>query len=276
MKTCGFGALCIEPLERRVTKYANKPDNYNYSRNEHHILSLLSPHDHIIKLCQYFEDPARGPVLVFEYGGTDLFDVQPLVGCNDTICQYILKQVRSALRFLHEHRVAHLDVKLENIVVDALTNVRLIDFGMATTSPCVHRICGTNPYVCPEMWRKWNETNVYTADIWSYGIVAFALYHGFLAWEVANAGDARFSRVLEKQAQGALPYASVESSRASPPWLQQEMNTTLWVDPRKRRFSDTPLTYSQVVVQASSLVVEKGIQFLDTVYRKKGFECSHV
>ena len=267
----GYGVLCIDPLARRVTKYANKPRNYKYSRNEFRILSLLSPHDNIIQLCQYFEDPCRGPVLVFEYGGTDLFDVQPLVGGNDTTCQYILKQVRAALRFLHENRVAHLDIKLENIVVDALTNVRLIDFGLAVTSSYVDRVCGTDPYVCPEMWRSRLAVNVYTADTWSYGVAAFALYHGVLAWEAARANDERFARVLAAQAQGATPYESVRCSRASPPWLQREMNATLWVEPRKRHFSDDPwATHSQ------SFTVKEGVKFLDTVYRKEGFECSNV
>ena len=238
----GQGDLYIDELARRVTKYAIGTSTYKNLRNEKYILSLLPENNYTIQLLNYYEDPRSGPVLVYEYGGMDLLDAQPYMGGNNTVCQYILRQVRNGLLFLHQRNIAHLDVKPDNVVVDALTNVRIIDFGLSTIGITeIDYASGTVAYMAPEMVvldifrdvHAW--VDVYAADVWSYGCLAFAMYFGHLLWEQASPNHKRFATMKEQQLSGMRPWESLSFEPKTPLWLQEELNSTLTIDPCKRQ-----------------------------------------
>jgi polo-like kinase 1 len=61
-----------------------------------------------------------------------------------------------AIKFLHEHKVVHRDLKLENILLDKNFNLKVADFGLSVKSKfnaaeklSVH--VGTEKYMAPEM-----------------------------------------------------------------------------------------------------------------------------
>ncbi len=45
--------------------------------------------------------------------------------------RFYLRQILEALNHIHSKRVAHRDLKLDNIMIDKELNVRIIDYGMA-------------------------------------------------------------------------------------------------------------------------------------------------
>jgi serine/threonine protein kinase len=100
---------------------------------------------------------------------------------SESQVRYYCLQLVSVLDYLHTVRkVAHRDLKLENIMLDAYNNIKVIDFGLSRQFPDSNSRfttpCGSPPYMAPELI----TTGTYTqaADIWSLGIVLYALATG--------------------------------------------------------------------------------------------------
>jgi serine/threonine protein kinase len=102
----------------------------------------------------------------------------------------------SVLDYLHhEKRVAHRDLKCENVLLDRYHNIRVIDFGLSNMfselSPTLQTACGSPAYAAPEMIQGQPYTQA--ADIWSSGIVLFAITAGYLPFD-----DDNVQRLLQK------------------------------------------------------------------------------
>ena len=58
-----------------------------------------------------------------------------------------------SIEYLHQLRVVHRDLKLENILVDDYLNLKIADFGFAThkSIDCLNSYRGTMTYMAPEI-----------------------------------------------------------------------------------------------------------------------------
>ena len=99
--------------------------------------------------------------------------------------QRLFAQVCSAVSYLHSRRIAHRDIKLENVVLDARWNARLIDFGAAEHVAGGQRLSalqGTPASMAPEVLRaaaaKTGDFDPFAADIWALGISLYSLFNG--------------------------------------------------------------------------------------------------
>jgi len=97
------------------------------------------------------------------------------------------KDVLSALVFLHDRKIAHRDMKPENILIEkkvSLNNIsyinkaKITDFGLATyVYGPLDEMCSTPTYVAPEVLSRSGYT--YQVDIWSLGVITYILLSGF-------------------------------------------------------------------------------------------------
>ena len=137
-------------------------------------------HPNIIRLLD-LERTEDFIYLVLEFAESDLFTYLSRTGpLGEEQARFIFRQIVDALAYLHGNRVVHRDLKLENFVVTAGGTVKIIDFGLSarvTPQSKLGDVCGSMAYSPPEIVLQvpYDGTQ---ADIWSLGIVLYALLLG--------------------------------------------------------------------------------------------------
>jgi serine/threonine protein kinase len=157
--------------------------------NEYNIASQLQ-HPNIIKV---FDIDMEMDAIVLEYiVGLDLLDYLNTYSCdNASYLINCLYKIVDAVEYMHNIGIAHCDIKLENILMDMTnTNVKLIDFGHATTFiendkiQYVRGTCGTEGYFPPESYTGalYNPSKV---DVWCLGVVLYNVIYDAMPWQHA-------------------------------------------------------------------------------------------
>ena len=90
-------------------------------------------------------------------------------------------QIIRALKYIHNHRIIHRDLKLGNLFLTSKLELKLGDFGLAAKLEYDGQrrktVCGTPNYVAPEILEKKNGHS-YEVDIWSLGVVIYTMLFG--------------------------------------------------------------------------------------------------
>ncbi len=107
-----------------------------------------------------------------------------------------MEDILDALCYMHDKGVAHMDVKLENILYDTTSKrLKLIDFGNAKVfkvddSVLMFKdICGTEGYLPPEMYKAQPRYFADRVDVWCVGIVLYNLLFDSMPWVDAKVSD---------------------------------------------------------------------------------------
>jgi serine/threonine protein kinase len=98
---------------------------------------------------------------------------------NESEVAYIMRQLLSAVDYLHSLHIMHLDIKSDNVLVDDNLHMKLTDFGAAVLCPSnkFNEVRGTPYWMSPEVIRSEMFRLEYTnkTDIWSLGILMWEL-----------------------------------------------------------------------------------------------------
>jgi len=147
--------------KRKAT--AQSPE-FDISKQEFDIHLTTSPY-HLIEYCQ------NGSFISYMRSQ----DVLP-----ENIVIFYAEQLISWIEYIHYKGYAHLDIKLDNILLDNYFNVRLSDFGSALKTedtPFTMFRRGTPKYMAPEVFNLNGEESfdAYKADIFSLGVCIFLM-----------------------------------------------------------------------------------------------------
>uniref|UniRef100_A0A8B9LRC5 non-specific serine/threonine protein kinase n=1 Tax=Astyanax mexicanus TaxID=7994 RepID=A0A8B9LRC5_ASTMX len=140
-------------------------------------------HPQLVMLNDTYESPTAYILILELLEGGRLLDY--LVAHDELMEEkvaFVIKDTLEALQHLHNCKVAHLDVKPENLMVARhmpVPCVKLIDFGdaMQISGHCyVHLLLGNPEFAAPELIQG---TPVFlSTDVWSVGVLAYVLLSG--------------------------------------------------------------------------------------------------
>ncbi|PQE04029.1 serine threonine kinase protein [Rutstroemia sp. NJR-2017a BVV2] len=115
-------------------------------------------------------------------------------------------QIAGAVKYMHAKGIIHRDLKMGNIFLDKDMNVKIGDFGLAALlmsnkdmAACRRTtLCGTPNYIAPEILAKNNGGHDHAVDIWSLGIIIFAMLTGKPPFQSPTA-DEIYRRAKERE-----------------------------------------------------------------------------
>ncbi|XP_075683169.1 serine/threonine-protein kinase 17A [Rhinoderma darwinii] len=149
------------------------------------VLELAKDNPWVIKLHEVYE-AATEIILVLEYAaGGEIFNqcvAEREEAFKEKDVQRLLTQILKGLSFLHRHKVVHLDLKPQNILLTSdrpLGDIKIVDFGLSrivNNNEELREIMGTPEYVAPEILSY--EPISTATDMWSIGVLAYVMLTG--------------------------------------------------------------------------------------------------
>ena len=149
--------------------------------------------------------------------------------CGGELFEYIVKQKKirekeackffqqlvAGVEYINKLNVVHRDLKPENLLLDHKQNIKIVDFGLSNTykvGELLKTACGSPCYAAPEMiaGKKYEGLK---ADLWSCGVILFAMICGYLPFEDSNtntlykkilAGDYLFPKFISNDARDLI------------------------------------------------------------------------
>jgi serine/threonine protein kinase len=209
-------------------------------------IGLLLNHKNIIRTLDV---DLNKYCIIFEYcPGSDLFEV--LQKNNLSILEKIdcFKQIVDGVEYLHKSGVAHLDIKLENILFDRENNcAKLFDFGKSFIfknsetgeSFKVSGIQGTINYMSPEEFTQ-PDFCPDKADVWAVGILLYVLLFQRYPWSSATSKDLSYNYHLKCMNDNRgltnyiFPINTLDLSARNQKFINKMFSKILCHDPEKR------------------------------------------
>ncbi|GAA6064411.1 hypothetical protein JCM10212_001235 [Sporobolomyces blumeae] len=220
-----YAAVKIVPKPRRTQQ--EKADKLLLGIEREIVIMKLIEHPNVLRLMDVWETGSE-LYLIMEYvEGGELFDYLVKRGkLHADEALHYFQQIISGVDYCHRFNICHRDLKPENLLLDKEKNIKIADFGMAALErggKLLETSCGSPHYASPEIVAGLNYHGS-SSDIWSCGIILFALLTGTLPFD-----DADIRTLLSKVKKGRFNM---------PPWLppdaQDLIRRMLEIDPEKR------------------------------------------
>lgn len=204
----------------------NKPSLRRKVEREIAVMKLIN-HKHVIRLFDVLQTKKYLFLIIEHVEGGELFDYIVNKGRLSTEEAYqIFRQIIIGVEYCHNNLICHRDLKPENLLLDRNNNIKIADFGMASLmeeGTLLETSCGSPHYASPEVV-KGLRYNGMEADVWSCGVVLFALLTGRLPFD-----DDNLQNLLKKVKAGVYQMPSFLSDD-----VKDLIMRMLAMDPDKR------------------------------------------
>lgn len=187
-----FLAKCKDRKERYALKLFPSKDKNSQKCFKNEVRFAILDHPNIVKIVhsekeRIFKQQNAASVAAFimtefaPYGDLLDFVVECHTSFTEDLVRTYFRQLIEGLEYLHAQNIAHLDIKLENILIGENYTLKIADFDLSCFLKDARVLTrGTEYYRAPEMI---NDTcrDGRAADIYSAGIILFVLKSGGIA-----------------------------------------------------------------------------------------------
>lgn len=146
-------------------------------------------HPNIVRLYDVIEtDKYIGIIIEYASGG-ELFDhILAHRYLREKDAAKLFSQLISGVWYIHQKKIVHRDLKLENLLLDRNRNVLITDFGFANkfehrSDDLMQTSCGSPCYAAPELVISEGLYVGSAVDIWSCGVILYAMIAGYLPFD---------------------------------------------------------------------------------------------
>lgn len=196
VSSTALGAAWFHGFSEFVLK---RVDNDEYARNEVTVHSLLSPHPHIVDFIGKKSVGSDMFILIGLLRGPSLGDLFDRHGrFSEAQTEITIIEVARGLQHMHKNRIAHLDIKLDNVMLsqplpDAgpdnstpfFSGAQLLDFGLSQICPADKSFTsrwmtgggGSPGYMSPQQMRG-TPFAPEKGDVFSLGVLWFVMLTG--------------------------------------------------------------------------------------------------
>lgn len=244
----------------------NSPGGLPYGIEREIIIMKLLTHPNVLRLYDVWET-SKNLYLVLEYvEGGELFDLLVERGpLPESEAVKYFRQIILGTAYCHALGICHRDLKPENLLLDSNLNVKLADFGMAaleSNGKLLETSCGSPHYAAPEIVSglKYHGS---ASDVWSCGVILFALLTGRLPFDDENIRD-----LLLKVQAGSFEMPNDISKEA-----QDLISKMLNANPDKRIHTNRILEHPLLVkypMPNEDLISVKSLPHPQTAHRSLG------
>jgi serine/threonine protein kinase len=230
-----FGTVCLAKNtasgEQYACKVIPKANLRSESSRDHFQRELATAahlsHVNIVGLHEFFWDDDNYYMILDHCPGGELFDYLAQHGKQtEPIAACVFGQIAAAVAHCHSFGVAHRDLKPENVLITQFPRIKVSDFGLCgflAPGSLMSTFCGSPCYSSPECLSKMDYDGC-ASDIWSLGVILYALVTGDLPWHVANT-----SQMIKNIVAGNFGIPSFVT-----PKCRELLQGMMTVDPAKR------------------------------------------
>jgi hypothetical protein len=228
-------ALKVPAFDGGAARSLSEQEFESMFREEAGALLSVPPQENLAGFVTFDARARPKPILVMEYvRGPTLERVLDLGDLDITEAFSVIDGIAAGLGAMHQTRVAHLDLKPQNVIIRGERQSRripvLVDFGLAGRK--LRPGCGSPHYGAPEVWgADTSHREPFPTDVYAFTCMAFEL----LTSAVLVSGES-LKEVLDYHLEGkAAAFATAHFSR-HPEWapLVELFRAGLSVNPEQR------------------------------------------
>ena len=172
----------------KILEQSNMKEKDDKKRCQREMSILLQMnHKNVIKTSEIITDSSRYYIIMEYCSKGELFNhIVEQQHFDEEKSAFYYYQLISGIEYIHSKKVCHRDLKPENLLLNEDNILKIIDFGLSNfffeENKLLTTPCGSPCYASPEMILG-NKYDGFCIDIWSSGIILYAMLCGYLPFE---------------------------------------------------------------------------------------------
>ena len=136
---------------------------------------------------------------------------------SESMNNYFGAQILNGIDFCHKRKIAHMDIKMQNVVINELLNAKLIDFSISIdyknkgpNDRIILPLKGTNFFIAKEVLESTQikYRDLHKVDLYAFGVLLYNLAFGCYPYGLTHGDEEDYSKILEKIKANELVFKS--------------------------------------------------------------------